>query len=158
MRNSIDALGEIKSKAKLEIVGGRVKKTARKIETERQGAYVEWTKLYKVDGRFLFDRVIHCPSEGKRGPQAQRDAKTLGLKKGVLDILLAMARGQYIGLWLEFKSDEGKATADQEEFAKIMEEEGYMVRLVRKPEDAIRITMEYLAMPKRNFAPSPNTE
>lgn len=79
MLNGIDVLSAVRTKAKLEVLGGKVKKLRRQPELEEQAALIEWADKTVIDGIRIGDYLIHIPNEGKRGPKAARDAKRLGL-------------------------------------------------------------------------------
>ncbi|EKN4096895.1 VRR-NUC domain-containing protein [Yersinia enterocolitica] len=113
MLNSIDAIGIIGTAAKLEVRNGKVRKVNHQAETEEQAALIEWADKTVIDGICIGDYLIHIPNEGKRGPKAARDAKRLGLRKGVPDLFLALPRGGYAGLWIEMKAENGKVTKMQ---------------------------------------------
>lgn len=112
--NGIDALSAVRTKAKLETRGGKVKKVRRQPELEEQAALIEWADKTVIDGIRIGDYLIHIPNEGKRGPMAARDAKRLGLRAGVPDLFLALPRGDYAGLWVEMKSAKGKVSENQQ--------------------------------------------
>ncbi len=125
MLNSIDAIGIIGTAAKLEVRNGNVRKVNRQPETEEQAALIEWADKTVIDGICIGDYLIHIPNEGKRGPKAARDAKRLGLRKGVPDLFLALPRGGYAGLWIEMKVGEGKLSQHQTIWLQRLSSVGY---------------------------------
>ncbi|MFJ5346675.1 MULTISPECIES: VRR-NUC domain-containing protein [Pectobacterium] len=112
--NSISALNTVGTKAKLETRNGKVVKAPHQAELEEQAALIEWADKTVINGIKIGDYLLHIPNEGKRGPKAARDAKRLGIKKGVPDLFLALPRGGYAGLWIEMKAKGGKLSAQQE--------------------------------------------
>ncbi|HEC1649717.1 VRR-NUC domain-containing protein [Yersinia enterocolitica] len=129
MLNSIDAIGIIGTAAKLEVRNGKVRKVYHQAETEEQAALIEWADKTVIDGICIGDYLIHIPNEGKRGPKAARDAKRLGLRKGVPDLFLALPRGGYAGLWIEMKSEKGKASVEQNQWIAKLCDVGYQVEI-----------------------------
>ncbi|PWC10531.1 VRR-NUC domain-containing protein [Brenneria corticis] len=129
MRNSIDALDAIGTRAKLETGGGRVRKVIRQSELEEQAALIEWAALVTVNGICPGRYLIHIPNEGKRGPKAAADAKRLGMRAGVSDLLLALPRGGYAGLWIEMKATGGRPTPGQLEWQELMRAAGYRAEI-----------------------------
>ncbi|HEN3632629.1 TPA: VRR-NUC domain-containing protein [Yersinia enterocolitica] len=127
MLNSIDAIGIIGTAAKLEVRNGKVRKVNHQVETEEQAALIAWADKTVIDGICIGDYLIHIPNEGKRGPKAARDAKRLGLRKGVPDLFLALPRGGYAGLWIEMKSSKGQIDNNQNCWLVKLTDIGYKV-------------------------------
>ncbi|HDL7057599.1 TPA: VRR-NUC domain-containing protein [Yersinia enterocolitica] len=125
MLNSIDAIGIIGTVAKLEVRNGKVRKINHQAEMEEQAALIEWADKTVIDGICIGNYLIHIPNEGKRGPKAARDAKRLGLRKGVPDLFLALPRGGYAGLWIEMKADKGVLMGVQAEWISRLTIAGY---------------------------------
>ncbi|CQI96085.1 VRR-NUC domain [Yersinia rohdei] len=129
MLNSIDAIDVVGTQAKLEVRNGKVRKVNHQAETEEQAALIEWADKTIIDGICVGDYLIHIPNEGKRGPKAARDAKRLGLRKGVPDLFLALPRGGYAGLWVEMKSEKGKVSVEQNQWIAKLCDGGYQVEI-----------------------------
>ncbi|AJJ54868.1 VRR-NUC domain protein [Yersinia pseudotuberculosis IP 32953] len=127
MINKIDAIDLVRTKAKLEVRNGTVHKVNHQAETEEQAALIEWADKTVIDGICIGDYLIHIPNEGKRGPKAARDAKRLGLRKGVPDLFLALPRGGYAGLWIEMKSSKGHVNNNQNCWLSKLGDIGYKV-------------------------------
>lgn len=72
--------------------------------------------------------------------------KSMGVLAGVADTQLAMARGGYFGLYIEFKSEIGKQRKEQVEFQQRVEQQGYKYVVVRSVEEWRKEWDEYLAM------------
>ena len=75
-------------------------------EHEEQAALMDWIYLtsWKYPELNLF---YHVPNEGKRSPAAAMKLLAEGLKKGVPDNFLPVARGGYHGLYIELKRTKG---------------------------------------------------
>ncbi|MGT3179190.1 VRR-NUC domain-containing protein [Yersinia enterocolitica] len=129
MINSIDAIGIIGTAAKLEVRNGKVRKVNHQAETEEQAALIAWADKTVINGICIGDYLIHIPNEGKRGPKAARDAKRLGLRKGVPDLFLALPRGGYAGLWIEMKADKGVLMGVQAEWISRLTIAGYTAKV-----------------------------
>ena len=56
----------------------------------------------------------HIPNEGKRSPVAALRLKREGMKKGVPDNCLPVARGGYHGLFIELKRVRGGRVSDEQ--------------------------------------------
>ncbi|MGE4670451.1 VRR-NUC domain-containing protein [Yersinia enterocolitica] len=126
MINLVETIDLIGTKAKLEVRNGKVRKVNHQAETEEQAALIEWADKTVINGICIGDYLIHIPNEGKRGPKAARDAKRLGLRKGVPDLFLALPRGGYAGLWIEMKARGGQSTVEQFLWLKKLDNVGYV--------------------------------
>lgn len=144
MLNSIDAIGIIGTAAKLEVRNGKVRKVYHQAETEEQAALIAWADKTVIDGICIGDYLIHIPNEGKRGPKAARDAKRLGLRKGVPDLFLALPRGGYAGLWIEMKAGEGRLSPEQNDWIKKFKEQKYDVGHCFSFEQALERVINYM--------------
>lgn len=72
--------------------------------------------------------MYHVPNEGKRTKATAAKMKRIGLKKGVPDICLPVARGGFHGCYIEMKAVGGKATKEQCEYLDALRLEGYLAR------------------------------
>lgn len=86
------------------------------------------------------------PSQ-KFSRQAEK-LKAEGLRKGILDVSLEVARGGYFGFWLEMKRKGNNLTPEQREFTAFLHEQGYYVGLAYTAEEAWDFLECYLRMPK----------
>ena len=73
--------------------------------------------------------------------------KAEGLRAGVPDVFMAMPRGPYHGLFLEFKSHAGSLTENQKTFLINLRSMGYQAEVVRSLEEAMLIVVEYMKLP-----------
>lgn len=72
--------------------------------------------------------------------------RSMGVLAGCADTYLAMARGGYFGLYIEFKSEVGRQRKEQVEFQQRVEAQGYKYVVVRSVEEWLKEWDEYLAM------------
>ena len=89
-------------------------------EKEEQIALFDWA-AYRPDLHLLH----HIPNEGRRSIQHAMSLKRQGVKPGVPDICLPVARGKYHGLYIELKTTGGRPTPEQREWQRELLEEGY---------------------------------
>ena len=71
-------------------------------------------------------------------------AKDAGMKKGFPDINLPVARGGFIGLYIELKEGNNKPTVDQIRILNILGREGHLPLIVKGSTKAIEIIENYL--------------
>lgn len=89
------------------------------------------------------------PNENSRGDSNSATGairRSMGVCAGVADTYLAMARGGYFGLYIEFKSEIGRQRKEQVEFQQRVEAQGYKYVVVRSVEEWRKEWDEYLAM------------
>jgi hypothetical protein len=67
-----------------------------------------------------------------------------GVKKGVPDLHLPVPRGQYQGLYIEMKDEDGMATSEQLWWGVELMEQGYYCEVCHGWESAIRVIEWYL--------------
>lgn len=96
-------------------------KSGAPIEDTIQITVMDWVSLHPD----ISDFVIHIANEGKRSPRYGAKMKRMGLRKGVSDILITMARHGYHGAWIEIKSESGVVSLDQKRFHKQQTSQGY---------------------------------
>lgn len=88
--------------------------------------------------------MYHVPNEGKRQQGTGAILKAAGMKKGVPDIVLPVARQGYHGLYIELKFGDGKPTKEQKVFLEKLQEEGYRAAVAYGFEEAREIIRHYL--------------
>lgn len=89
--------------------------------------------------------LYHIPNEGKRSVAYGASLLRQGLKKGVPDICLPVARGEYHALYIELKRRSGgKVSESQSEWIKRLSEAGNKAVVCEGWEKAAAEIMEYL--------------
>jgi hypothetical protein len=86
----------------------------------------------------------HFANERKCSIQQGRTLKRMGVKKGVLDFLLALPLNGRAGLWIELKVGKNKPTKEQLEFAERKIARGYDAAFVWGFEAAKEVILNYL--------------
>lgn len=115
------------------------------IEHEIQKAFFKWIDMRKGQVKCL--DLFHCvPNGGKRGLYEAARLKAEGVRAGVLDTQLPVARGGFIGLAIEFKAPDGNPTKEQRERAERLMIEGWCVAFCWSWESAARVTLGYVGM------------
>jgi len=88
------------------------------------------------------------PNGGKRNIGVARKLKAEGVKKGIPDLHLPVARGRYNSLYIELKTQKGRLTADQAEVIALLEEENNKVVVAYGHEQAEKAIVKYLTLNK----------
>ena len=116
--------------------------TSRSEHTE-QVALFRWAALAK--SRWPELMLLHAiPNGGHRHIQVARRLKAEGVKAGVPDLCLPVARGGWHGLYIELKTATGRLSAEQGEWLTALETQGYRVAVCRGWQGAWRVIEEYL--------------
>ncbi len=92
-------------------------------EYDAQVAVFEWAALYQNQYPCL-DLLFGSLMGVRLPPKLLNKHKKAGMKKGKPDINLPVARGGFIGLWIELKAPGNDVTPDQERILRRLAEEG----------------------------------
>lgn len=119
-------------------------------ESVEQQRLFQWARMMSGAHPEL-KMLYHIPNEGKRSHAAGARMVAEGLKKGVPDICLPVARGGAHGLYIELKRERsGKPTPEQVEWMDALMHQGYAVSLCHGWERASGVIMEYLKNEKHD--------
>lgn len=88
--------------------------------------------------------LYHIPNGGSRNKIEAANLKRQGVKAGVPDICLPVARGGYHGLYIELKAGRNKTTEKQQEWLTALERQGYQAVVCYGWEEAKKAIEEYL--------------
>lgn len=132
-------------------------RSKREIEGDEQA---ELIKLFRMKYPQYTDYLIHTPNGGSRKNAFEGwRLKQQGVRAGVSDLQLPVARGGYFGLWIEFKAappNDAAVSAEQKEWVKLMREQGHRAEVCKGVAQAIALLDEYLALPPTPRGRSPH--
>lgn len=92
--------------------------------------------------------AYHVPNGGHRQKAVAAKLKAQGVKAGVSDIVLPMARGGFFGLYIEFKASaphSAVVSQSQRDFLHDVAQQGYKAVVCRGMDEAIKVIDAYLA-------------
>lgn len=69
--------------------------------------------------------IFHIPNGGSRNKREAKNLKRQGVKKGIPDLCVPVAKGGFHGLYIEMKSETGKPTKEQLEWIETLNRNGY---------------------------------
>ena len=135
--------------------GGRPRRRAPRVdrEGEEQKVLMLWLFGEKTRGgatATAYDHTYHVPNGGLRSKVTAAALKGQGVKAGVSDLVVAVARGGYYGLYLEFKATppyHATLADSQRTWLYKMERQGYCAVLARGLEEAKTVIREYMSLP-----------
>ena len=114
-------------------------------EAQEQEAVMRWAEM--STGRYPeLALLFHIPNGGSR-KDAREGAhfKKLGVKAGVPDLFLPVARGAYHGLFIEMKREKGgRVSDDQEAWLLALSSQGYATFVANGYEEARQMLEVYL--------------
>ena len=114
-------------------------------EDIEQGLLIEWTS-YQLGSYPELALLFHIPNEaGTRTLKDTMRLKKLGVKAGVPDLFLPVARWGWHGLFIEMKRQKGGRVSEaQEKWLKSLVEQGYLVRVCNGFDEAKKSILMYL--------------
>lgn len=114
-------------------------------ESIEQQALIRWARFSL--GRYPeLDMLYHITNEGLRSVTTGARLKAEGLRPGVPDLCLAVARGGAHGLYIEMKRTKGgRLSAEQVVWLEKLTREGYATAVCRGWEQARDVIERYLS-------------
>lgn len=111
----------------------------------------EQTKLFKwiAFARNTYKELYllyHIPNGGKRNQKEAFNLKRQGVRAGVPDLCLPVARGKFHALYIELKVGKNKATQKQKEWIKRLSEQGNMALVCYGWEEASAVLLKYIRL------------
>ncbi len=114
-------------------------------EGMEQAALFRWMQ---VRHPLAWKLAYHPANGGHRVKAVAAKLKAQGVKAGVSDICLPMARGGWFGLYIEFKATpphDAVVSPSQAAFLMAVEQQGYMAIVCRGMDEAMQVIDGYLA-------------
>ena len=108
-----------------------------------QSAVMKWAALSRCQYPEL-DLLFAIPNGGKRHPAVAKKLKAEGVKAGVPDLFLPVARGGWHGLFIELKVGRNKLSEAQEKWHQWLDDEQYKVAICRSFDEVVNEIAEYL--------------
>lgn len=88
----------------------------------------------------------HCPNGGSRQKAEATRLKAQGVKAGVPDLHLPIAKGEYIGLYIEMKYEKGRIEPSQTEWLTAMADAGHYACVCYGYDYAVRVIEDYVRL------------
>ena len=131
-------------------------KTSRAKPVDREGLeqavlMKEIALRYPAAAKLMF----HVPNGGHRHKLVAMKLKAQGVKAGVPDLVLPMARGGFFGLYIEFKAKppfDAAVSASQDAYIHALTDQGYLAIVCRGHIDALEAIRAYLLQPQTRVA------
>jgi hypothetical protein len=115
-------------------------------ETYTQQEYIGYVKM-RLKSKGLESLAYSIPNEGKRDVKNASRMIAEGLTKGIPDTFIAIPKGIYHGLYIEFKrSEKEKPSPEQTEIIGLLRDYGYFVQVCWNSRTACELFEKYLAL------------
>lgn len=113
-------------------------------EAQEQQALMEWAKRQEGKNPELA-LLYHTPNGGSRVRAEAARLKAQGVKPGVPDLCLPVARGGYHGMYIELKRiNGGRLSKDQAMWLEELARQGYYASVCKGWVDAAKAIIRYL--------------
>lgn len=113
------------------------------IEHDHQVALFNWAKL--AEGRYPDLALLFAiPNGGKRDVRVAMRMKAEGVRAGVPDLMLSVARNGYHGLFVEMKIKPNRISQEQNAWLAALSEQGYATSVCWSWDEAREVIEAYL--------------
>ena len=116
------------------------------LEFKIQSGFIDWIRIVEIEQYPELQLLYAIPNGGNRHPTTGAKMKREGVKRGVPDLHLPIARGPYHSLYLETKVPGGKPSKWQEAFMQAVEDERNCVKICYGIDELIREVLWYLKL------------
>lgn len=120
-------------------------------ESRIQMAVIRWWAARHSDFGIIETLLFAVPNGGRRDVIGAAILKKEGQRNGVSDLVLAVPRAQYHGLYLELKTQKGVLSSAQIEFLAAVSQQGYAAFACYSYDSAIKLIVDYLTRPGEIF-------
>lgn len=114
-------------------------------ESKSQQALMQWWRIAHRGLGIPYEELLMAfPLQGARSPQNGARMKAEGMRKGTPDLLLAVPRGGYSGMWIELKTLDGRVSEEQKAMLARLIGSGYHAVIARGWDQARQEIESYL--------------
>ena len=116
-------------------------------ETQHQVAVINWSQQPHIRQKWPeLALLYHIKNETKEGARQVAVDKSMGVKKGVPDLHLPVARGAYHSLYIEMKTPNGRPSSEQLWWRDRLEEQGNAWCICYGWKEAVSVLENYMGM------------
>ena len=113
------------------------------LESKEQTALIGWCMRHYLEHEGL-EKIFAIPNGGKRDKREAARMKAEGLRPGVPDLCLPVARGGYHSLYIEMKRRVGGQLGDSQKIWRLaLQEEGHRVEVCKGFAEARKVILDY---------------
>ena len=116
-------------------------------EAQHQKAVFDWSRQPGIRSRFPeLALLYHIPHGGSRDAVEAKHLKQQGVKSGVPDLCLPVARDRFHALYIEMKTERGRVRPEQSWWMDRLMESGNFATVCRGWESAVQTLEWYLRL------------
>ena len=116
-------------------------------EAQHQMAVIKWSQQPSIHQQWPeLSLLHHIPNGGNRDPIEAKHLKQQGVKAGVPDLFLPVARRKYHGLYIEMKTEDGRASEAQKWWGEHLTAQGYAWQVCHGWQAAVSTLEWYLSL------------
>lgn len=114
-------------------------------EDIEQECVIRWTQQPTIRSKYPELKLLyHIPNERKCSAQEGARLKRMGVKSGVPDLCLPVAKGKHHGLYIELKTKTGKLSDNQKWWQAELSRQDYLSAVCYGWEVAVKVLADYL--------------
>ena len=118
------------------------------IEDQHQMNLIKWTQQPHIREKWPELKLLyHVANERQCDPRMGKKLRLMGVRRGVPDLCLPVARGVYHGLYIEMKAESGSLTEEQKWWRDQLIKQKFFWSLCRGWESAAQILEWYMSLP-----------
>ncbi len=144
---TLGELPQFSTTAKPGTASKQAAKSRRRTEHQEQCEVIDWAYEHEcwTPGMEALALLHAIPNGGARSKAAAGKLKAEGVKKGVSDLYLPVARGGYHGLYIEMKAVDGRPSPEQREWMSQVIGQGYCAEVCYGADAAKELLTAYMA-------------
>lgn len=119
------------------------------LEFQIQSGFINWVRIVEVQQYPELQLLYAIPNGGNRHPATGAKMKREGVKRGIPDLHLPVARNGHHSLYLETKAPGGTLSQWQRQVKAQLETEGNRVQVCHSIDGLIAAVLTYLGYPLR---------
>ena len=121
------------------------KTNGKKAAASEHDLQVACVRKFRLEHPELGKLLFAIPNGGQRNEIVAAKLKAEGATSGVPDLMLAVPRGDFHGLWIEMKNGKaGRLSENQKEMIALLMEQGYATAVCHTTEEFDEVTEIYL--------------
>jgi hypothetical protein len=142
-RELLDIASGIKDVSDCRYLGKPPTAPRKQAESAEQAKLFEWVALQK--GKYPeLSLLHHIPNDGHRNISTAARLKAEGVRAGVPDLCLPVARGGFYGLYIELKAKGGRVQGNQRAWLQQLTAQGYKAVVAFGFDEARAVIEDYL--------------
>ena len=116
-------------------------------EAQEQICVIKWSQQPHIRQKWPeLSMLHHIKNETTEGPRQVAVDKANGVKKGVPDLHLPVARGRYHSLYIEMKTETGRTSPEQGWWIEHLNAEGNFAEVCHGWQSAVRVIEWYMTL------------